>query len=146
MDLRIDPASATSPSRQIVEGVLDAIAAGALRPGDRLPSVRGLAAEVLVNPNTVGKAYRDLESLGVVAPRIGDGVFVTSEGPDLAREERLDATLAALRDAARAALRAGHPLGLLLAEIGRTVPGTISPHSTADVAGPRRRTAAGEKR
>src|SRR5262245_10062779 len=114
MDLRIDPASATSPSRQIVEGVLDALASGVLKPGDRLPSVRGLAAQVLVNPNTVGKAYRDLEALGVVASRMGDGVFVTADGPETATAARRDATLAAVRDAARAALRAGHAMDVVI--------------------------------
>ncbi|MDA1195959.1 MAG: GntR family transcriptional regulator, partial [Planctomycetota bacterium] len=65
MTIRVDPSRATPPSRQIVEAILDEIARGHFSAGARLPSVRGLAAEALVNPNTVGKAYRELELLGV---------------------------------------------------------------------------------
>ncbi len=108
MTLRVDPRSLVPPSRQIVEAFLDAAARGALAPGDRLPSVRVLAEEAVVNPNTVGKAYRDLESLGIVEGRNGSGVFVTSRGPALARAERRQATLDAFRRAAREAVRAGH--------------------------------------
>jgi DNA-binding transcriptional regulator YhcF (GntR family) len=119
VDLRIDPTRATPPSRQIVEAVLDAVASGATVPGDRLPSVRALAADALVNPNTAGKAYRELEALGVVLSRMGDGVFVAAEGPAIARSERQDATLHALREAGAAALRAGHAPEDVRAEIDR---------------------------
>jgi len=109
--IRVDPTRATPPSRQIVEAVLDRIAGGALGAGDRLPSVRGLAAEALVNPNTVGKAYRELEGMGVVAGRNGAGVFVTPKGPAAARTERRAATLLAVQRAVESALRAGHEPG-----------------------------------
>ena len=108
MGYRVDARSDVPPSRQIVEAVLDRVATGALTPGDRLPSVRALAEEALVNPNTVGKAYRDLESMGVAEGRNGSGVFVTDGGPALAREARRRGTLATFRRAALAALRAGH--------------------------------------
>ena len=108
MELKVDIASDTPPSRQLVEAFLDAVAAGALAPGERLLSVRALAAEALVNPNTAGKAYRDLEALGVVAGRNGLGVFVTDEGPRIARELRSRATLEAFERAAAEAVRAGH--------------------------------------
>lgn len=108
MDLRVDPSSATPPSRQIVEAVLDRIAAGLLTPGERLPSVRGLAAEALINPNTVNKAYRDLEALGTVEGRSGAGVFVTAAAPALARRARRGETLTRLEDALKTALGAGH--------------------------------------
>jgi GntR family transcriptional regulator len=105
---RIDPGRETPPSGQLVEAVLDRVARGELAAGDRLPSMRTLAAEALVNPNTVGKAYRDLEHLGVVAGRNGSGVYVTEAGPALAREARRAATARALDEAVHAALRAGH--------------------------------------
>ncbi len=117
MTIRVDPTRSTPPSRQLVEGVLDRIACGDWTEGDRLPSVRGLAAEALVNPNTVGKAYRELEMLGVVAGRNGSGVFVTAEGPDLARTERRRATLDGLAAALEAALAAGHDAALLRAAV-----------------------------
>jgi len=106
--LRVDPHSLCPPSQQLVAGVLDAIARGELRPGDKLPPVRALAAAVLVNPNTVGKAWRDLEHLGVTEGRNGSGVFVTARGPEVARATRLAETLDELQQAVQRALRAGH--------------------------------------
>lgn len=113
MHVRVDPHSLVPPSQQLVAAVLDAIAAAELRPGDRLPSVRGLAAQALVNPNTVAKAFRDLEHLGATEGRNGSGVYVTAAAPDLARGIRLAETLAAFRGAAQQALRAGHEASLL---------------------------------
>jgi GntR family transcriptional regulator len=106
---RVDPHSLVPPSQQLVAAVLDAIASGELPPGAKLPSVRGLAATALVNPNTVTKAYRDLEHLGVAAGRNGSGVFVTAAGPAVASSARLAETLDALQRALDLALRAGHP-------------------------------------
>lgn len=109
------------PSQQLVAAVLDAIAAGELGPGDKLPSVRGLAAEVLVNPNTVTKAYRDLERLGATEGRNGAGVYVTAGGPEVARTLRQAETMAAYREASAAALRAGHEEDALLAVLTAAV-------------------------
>jgi GntR family transcriptional regulator len=78
MRIEIDPRAPHPPSEQIADQVRFAIASGRIAPGDRLPSVRGLAADALVNPNTVGKAYRDLEREGVLQTRPGDGVFVAA--------------------------------------------------------------------
>ena len=117
MDLRVDPNSLVPPSQQIVAAVLDAIAHGELRPGDKLPSVRGLAATALVNPNTVIKACRDLEHLGATEGKNGSGVFVTAAGPEVARALRLAETLDTFRRAARHALRAGHDEQVLLAAL-----------------------------
>src|SRR5438445_358254 len=88
MDLRVDPDRPLSPSMQVVEAVLDEVASGALRAGDRLPSVRDAAVSALVNPNTIARAWRELEVLGVVEGKAGAGVFVTPLGPDVARRER----------------------------------------------------------
>ena len=108
MRIRVDPHSLVPPSQQLVAAVLDAIASGELQPGDKLPSVRGLAALALVNPNTVTKAYRDLEHLGASEGRNGSGVFVTAGGPAVSRAIRLAETLETFRDAALHAIRAGH--------------------------------------
>jgi GntR family transcriptional regulator len=113
VNFRVDPHSHVPPSQQLVDAVLDAIARGELRPGDKLPSVRGLAALALVNPNTVGKAYRDLEHLGATAGKNGSGVFVTDGGADVAKALRLLSTLDAFRAAAAACQRAGHAPELL---------------------------------
>jgi GntR family transcriptional regulator len=106
--LRVDPDRPLSPSRQIVEAVLDAVASGGLARGDRLPSVRDAAEQALVNPNTVARAWRELELAGVVAGRAGTGVFVTDAGPEVARRARREATLAGLRRALDESLRSGH--------------------------------------
>lgn len=106
--LRVDPHSDVPPSRQIVRAILDAIARGELVAGAKLPSVRAAAAEALVNPNTIGKAWRELESLGAVLGKNGSGVYVTDDGPSIARGERLARTLEDFERCARAALDAGH--------------------------------------
>ena len=74
--LSIDAKGNLPPSEQLVQQICFAIASSALSEGERLPSVRSLAVDAMVNPNTVGKAWRDLERLGVLASRPGDGVFV----------------------------------------------------------------------
>ena len=61
---------------QLVERLKHAIASGAIRAGEQLPSVRKMAEDLLINPNTVVRAYRDLESEGLVELRHGSGVFV----------------------------------------------------------------------
>ena len=114
---RVDPGLDVPPSRQLVEAVLDRVASGELPSGEQLPSVRALAAEALVNHNTVARAWRELEHLGVVAGENGRGVFITPSGPRLARELRRRHTLESFERALREALRAGHAPEILLARI-----------------------------
>ena len=106
--IRVDLSSAVPPSRQIVEAVLDGVAAGTLRSGDRLPSVRDLAVQAMLNPNTIGKAYRELTLLGAVQSKAGSGVFVADDAVKVARDRRRKETLIDFRRAAEHALRAGH--------------------------------------
>ena len=108
VDWSIDPDADVPPSRQLVEIVLDAIASGALEPGSQLPSVRVMAAEAMVNHNTVARAYEALERLGATEGVNGLGVFVTLRGPEVAAAQRKESTLAVLRRALADALRAGH--------------------------------------
>lgn len=86
--ITVDPKADRAPSEQIAMQVRFAVAAGALEPGDRLPSVRQLAVDALINPNTAGKVWRDLEREGVLESRPGDGVFVSRQAPKLCREAR----------------------------------------------------------
>jgi GntR family transcriptional regulator len=74
--------------RQVVNQVKYLVASGRLNPGDQLPPVRKLAGELIVNPNTVARAYRELETDGVVNTRQGAGVFVSGNGSPLARREQ----------------------------------------------------------
>jgi GntR family transcriptional regulator len=76
IDFFIDGRSGVPPYLQIVHQVKRAILLGRLRVGDQLPPVREVVSKIVVNPNTVFKAYRDLEHLGVVEMRQGHGTFV----------------------------------------------------------------------
>ena len=89
MELRIDPSSAVPVYAQVVEQVRTLVALRALRPGDRLPSVRELAAQVRINRNTAAKAYQLLEAMGVLETRAGQGTFVADGVPPWSRDERL---------------------------------------------------------
>ncbi|HYV31277.1 MAG TPA: GntR family transcriptional regulator [Candidatus Binatia bacterium] len=74
---------------QIVNQVRYLVAAGRLAPGEELPSVRTLAEQLVINPNTVARAYLELERAGVVVKRHGAGTYVSEEGSPLARKERM---------------------------------------------------------
>jgi GntR family transcriptional regulator len=74
---------------QIVTQVKHLVAAGRLKPGQELPPIRILAQQLLINPNTVARAYRELEAAGIVSSRRGAGTHVSDEGSPLAQKERL---------------------------------------------------------
>ena len=74
---RLDARSGVPTYLQLVKQVRRALLIGYLRSGDRLPTVREVAAALVVNPNTVVKAYRDLEQAGLVTARAGQGTFIT---------------------------------------------------------------------
>ena len=76
---------------QIMQGVLWDIATGTLLPGEKLLSVRDFAKQARTNPNTVQRAYTELERIGVVETQRGQGTFV-SDNPDIAREVRSEMT------------------------------------------------------
>jgi len=79
MLLRPNPSSGVPIYLQLMEQVKHAIATGALRPGEQLPGIRPLAEQLVINPNTVAKAYRELEHEGVIELRHGAGAFVSSK-------------------------------------------------------------------
>jgi len=102
MDLQLDPASPVPLFRQLVEGVRRLVAIGVLKSGDRLPPVRDLAARLRLNRNTVSRAFQELEALGLVRSRVGQGTFVAAEAAGSAtREALLEGAIDALLDAAR---------------------------------------------
>jgi GntR family transcriptional regulator len=74
---------------QIVNQLKYLVAAGRLAPGEELPPIRVLAERLLINPNTVARAYRELEQAGVVTKRRTAGTYVSDAGSPLARRERL---------------------------------------------------------
>ena len=73
---RLDAASGVPFYRQIIDQVKSAIATGQVEPGDRLPTVRQLAVDLSINPNTVSRAYTELELTGLVETQMGSGTFV----------------------------------------------------------------------
>ena len=79
--MALDMRSGVPIYRQIIDQVLLGIASRQLEPGDRLPTVRHLAVELHVNPNTVARAYHDLEIQGTLKARRGTGTFVRTSSP-----------------------------------------------------------------
>lgn len=79
---RIDSGSGVPPYLQLVQQVQQAVLLGYLREGDRLPMIREVVAQLAINPNTVSKAFRQLEQLGLAAPRPGVGTFITGAPQD----------------------------------------------------------------
>ena len=100
---------------QLMEQVKHAIETGALRAGDQLPGIRPLAEEMVINPNTVAKAYRELEHDGVIELRHGAGAFVTGA----AREKKLTDRLRAGQAIVAAAVDKLRARGVTEAEVRR---------------------------
>jgi GntR family transcriptional regulator len=76
---RLDPRSGLPAYRQLADQVRHAVSLGRLRPGDRLPSVREVVSQITINPNTVHRAYRELEIAGVAEARQGLGTFIATQ-------------------------------------------------------------------
>jgi GntR family transcriptional regulator len=89
MQIHISPHDGIPIYLQIVNQVKYLVAAGRLAAGDELPAIRVLAEQLVVNPNTVARAYRELEQAGVVEKRRTAGTYVSDQGSPLARRERL---------------------------------------------------------
>jgi GntR family transcriptional regulator len=77
----MNPQSGVPMYLQLVEQVRHAIESGALRPGDQLPGIRKVAEDMVMNPNTVAKAYREMEHAGLIVLRHGAGAFVAEHHP-----------------------------------------------------------------
>ena len=107
---------------QLMEQVKHAIETGALRVGDQLPGIRPLAEELVINPNTVAKAYRELEHDGVIELRHGAGAFVTGA----AREKKLTDRLRAGQTIVAAAMDKLRARGVTEAEIRRLFEAELS--------------------
>lgn len=89
MKLELDRKSPVPFYRQIVDTILVGISSGTIAPGDKLPTIRELAVELEVNPNTVVKAYSHLQLMGVLDTQQGSGAFVRQpEGKALSKSEK----------------------------------------------------------
>ena len=108
----INPADPAPIWKQIEEGIRRLIALGALKAGAAVPSVRDLARDLRVNPNTVARAYQRLTEAGVLAVRRGEGTFVADQPAQPRKSEKLDM----LRDAALRFVSAAVAAGADLSE------------------------------
>ena len=106
IDFQLDTASGVATYLQLVQQVHQALQLGLLEPGDQLPTAQQVVAQLAINPNTVLKAYRDLEREGLVRARPGQGTFITRSLPrtDPAAQNRF---LRSMTDWMRSARGAG---------------------------------------
>ena len=114
MLFRPNPSSAVPVYLQLIDQVKHAIDVGALSPGDQLPAIRRVAEDLVINPNTVAKAYRELEHERVIELRHGSGAFVSENG----RAGRVARVLTA-QPVLQAALERLTAAGLTVEEIRR---------------------------
>lgn len=89
MQIHISPSDGVPIYLQIVNQVKYLAASGRLATGEELPAIRTLAEQLIVNPNTVARAYRELEQAGIVVKRRTSGTYVSNAGPRLGRRDRL---------------------------------------------------------
>src|SRR5579872_2498795 len=107
IQFRLDPSSGVPTYLQLVHQVEHALRLGYLKPGDQLPKVRDVVASLAINPNTVSKAYRELETKGLIVGRPGQGTFISASLDPVALPE-----LTGLRRALRSWLDKADTAGL----------------------------------
>jgi len=89
LQFSLDTASGVPFYLQIIQQIEQAILARKLAPGDRLPTIRALAIDLKINPNTIAKAYGELEIRGIVTTQVGSGTYVSDKRIDLEDAERI---------------------------------------------------------
>ena len=125
--MNVDPRSHVPIYLQIAEGIRQAVAAGIYRPGEALPSLRALALDAQVNPNTVQRAYDELSREGLIYSRRGKGLFVSEQGTS-------DAQTCAQQTVRRSfeqGIYAGYAAGLNEADIRAIFAATMNDKSQA---------------
>jgi len=98
---KLNPASGVPIYLQLMEQVKHAVATGALRAGEQLPGIRRIAEELVMNPNTVAKAYRELEHEGVIELRHGAGAFIAEPKQARGRNDAAARALPVIQEAIR---------------------------------------------
>jgi GntR family transcriptional regulator len=119
--LTVDPRSGVPIYLQVIEQVKRSVAIGVLGAGEQLPTVKQLALDLTINPNTVAKAYRELERDGVIETSPGRGSFVKSNG---VKDTTKAAAMDVARDAIEGAVREAKSMGLNAEEI-RSLAGAV---------------------
>lgn len=115
MQIHISPNDGVPVYLQIVNQVKYLVAAGRMAPGQELPGIRSLAEKLLINPNTVARAYRELEVAGVVKTRRGAGSYVAETGAPLVRREKMRI----LSERADALLAEAHQLDVTIEDVAK---------------------------
>jgi GntR family transcriptional regulator len=121
IQFRLDRTSGVPAYRQLIDQVRQALRLGILRPGDQLPTVRDVVKQIAINPNTVHRAYRDLEHQGLTEGRPGSGTFIRrslSRVPD--EQPELQRSLASWIRAARKAGMGDEAITALVSEAMRS--------------------------
>ncbi len=116
MIFRPNPSLGVPIYLQLMEQVKHAVETGALKPGDQLPGIRPLAEQLVINPNTVAKTYRELEHAGVIELRHGAGAFIAS---DAAMTKKASHALKAGQSLVESVVERLHAQGLTDEEIRR---------------------------
>jgi GntR family transcriptional regulator len=83
INFSLDSTNAAPIYRQIIQQIEYAILSGRMKPGDRLPTIRSLAVELKTNPNTIAKAYGELEIRGILETQVGSGTYISVKKPDI---------------------------------------------------------------
>lgn len=117
IEFRLDEHSGVPVYRQIIDQVMGRIAAGALQPGDQLPTVRQVAVDLAINPNTVQRAYREMEIRGVLETQQGTGTFISQQKVKRDEVERRRQLAQLVSDFVGRAGAAGFTIKELLEEI-----------------------------
>ena len=115
---------------QIENQIQFAIASGRLKPGDTLPSVREMSSILDVNPNTVTKAYRDLELLQLVHTRRGVGVTVSEKAPKISRDSTRTMVRNHLRDAVAECIASGFEASEVKEFVNETIDSGANPYES----------------
>jgi GntR family transcriptional regulator len=121
MEFQCDPTSRVPIYRQLIDQVRQGIARGKLRPGVRLPSVRVLSRELVVNPNTVARAYTELEREGMLHTRQGLGVFIAEPQAELSAAARRERFAESLDRCLTEAVHLGFSAEEVLAAVGKRI-------------------------
>ncbi|MDR0389008.1 MAG: GntR family transcriptional regulator [Spirochaetaceae bacterium] len=96
MNFSLDPANGIPIYRQLIQQIEYAVLSGRVKPGDRLPTIRSLSVELRINPNTIAKAYNELEIRGMLVTQVGNGTFISDKKPrgeEAARNRKIRETL-----------------------------------------------------
>ncbi len=113
MKIFINTSSGVPIYRQIVQQIENGFAGGLLSPGDQLPTVREVALDLTINPNTVARAYRELESSGIIESVQGRGTFVSGTVPHLSGKVREKM----IKDKLEEIIREAHQLNINLSKV-----------------------------